>query len=486
MPSGLEVIGYRSFYGCTALPGIKISEGVSEIGIEAFMNCESLSAAGMADSGNISNFPSTIENIYVGAFNNSGLVTVQFPNRAVNIVEQYGISGVFKDCENLESVTVENTTSPIVDSMFANCPELKTVTFSENSKPEYIGDQAFRYCKSLKNVSIPYSANKIGKEAFRGCESLEEFEVPYGVRSVYVWAFLDCKKLREIAFPPNTTNFIGEKLPNISVPQNHAFQGCVAISDIIFLNRFEAFPEDIYGFWHLEPFGAPNFIKYKSKPQQGKHKISLYGVGGVTGESGQSAQVALLKKLDENGVPVSYSTANDFDEIRKALEDDPENMYDVEIGSQFNSDMIFDRHKIPEGSFTGLTNVKSVYIPSVFTDIPENEFSGCISLEKIELESRTAGENSPFGAENAEALYPQSAIAQNGDRLIIRDKITGDPHSIIFMRKGTEEKEYNTEFSGIKLESALPEEPETDTLYILKETSIFDFTLNGKKLILKG
>ena len=52
-----------------------------------------------------------------------------------------------------------------------------------------IGNCAFRYCTSLKSITIPNSVIEIGSSAFSGCSSLTSITIPNSVTSIGNFAF---------------------------------------------------------------------------------------------------------------------------------------------------------------------------------------------------------------------------------------------------------------------------------------------------------
>ena len=84
-----------------------------------------------------------------------------------------------------------------------------------------IGNCAFRYCTSLKSITIPNSVIEIGSSAFSGCSSLTSITIPNSVTEIGVYAFKGCTSLTSITIPNSVTN-IGDS----------TFWGCSSLTAI--------------------------------------------------------------------------------------------------------------------------------------------------------------------------------------------------------------------------------------------------------------
>ena len=67
-----------------------------------------------------------------------------------------------------------------------------------------IGDFAFRYCRKLTSVTIPYSLTSIGYAAFEGCSRLTSVTIPNSVTTIGNYAFFDCRSLKSVYCKPTT------------------------------------------------------------------------------------------------------------------------------------------------------------------------------------------------------------------------------------------------------------------------------------------
>ena len=519
VPEIVETIGAEAFYGCTALqeiilnnkltilnddlfrncsslPQLRIPETVEEIGEEVFYNCSNLSQILIGENipeDNATIFTSTLKRIGVFAFYGTALTsvilpetTVEFPKRKSSS-ENTNANGVFSNCECLVSAVLPDIKPFVGDNMFLNCTRLKSVTFGENAAPEKIGNFAFKGCESLTDINAPDSIQRIGNEAFKDCFSLRGLRIPLGVRTMGYRAFENCHKLVAMTFPPNTTKFLWSSLYGT---HSNMFYGCENLWDVTMQNREEAFDMEGYTFWDLNPFDAPNFVKLlrdkETKVPELKTVIKLVGGGSVLEENGTYSNAGLIAQLDENNISQAYSTETDFGSVRRTLENSPENTYSVELGSTFGQKNILDKHVILEKYFSGLENLKSITIPECFYEIEENAFAGCTNLEEIDiLRKKSDDMHPPWGAPaGTKVRFLAYLCTTEGEimTVISKSSVTGLPTGSHLFALSDGEPEFQTGLSGISLESELPEEETQDTLYIIQRKSIFDMTLNGKKL----
>ena len=163
---------------------VVIEEGVTYVGDYAFILCENLQQAELAD---------TLEEIGAYAFAGTALETVEIPDNVVYI----GL-GAFQACWNLQ-----------------------TVSFPEEL--EWIGMDAFWGCVSLQEVEIPGSVYYIDWYAFQECVSLKTVKIGEGVEYIGYNAFLDCASLEELYLPAT-----------LSVVEEDAFAGADRISSVYY------------------------------------------------------------------------------------------------------------------------------------------------------------------------------------------------------------------------------------------------------------
>ena len=75
-----------------------------------------------------------------------------------------------------------------------------SVTFSENSQLESIGQCAFLRCGDLESIILPNALTIIGGSAFQECTSLYSVTISDNVTNINGNAFYFCYNLQEIHF----------------------------------------------------------------------------------------------------------------------------------------------------------------------------------------------------------------------------------------------------------------------------------------------
>lgn len=107
-------------------------------------------------------------------------------------------SNFFVNLTSLTSVNIPNSVTEIGRSAFSHCTSLTSVTIP-NSVTE-IDRWAFVGCTNLKSVTIPNSVTEIGYETFAGCTSLASVTIPNSVTKIDYSAFIGCTSLTNATY----------------------------------------------------------------------------------------------------------------------------------------------------------------------------------------------------------------------------------------------------------------------------------------------
>ena len=207
-----------------------ISDSITEISYQAFINCKSLTSI---------TIPNSVTSIGVAAFEGcSSLTSVTIPNSVTSI----GYRAFFR-CKSLTSITIPNGVTTIDSYTFYECTSLTSITIPDSVTS--IGIFAFDSCTSLTNITIPNSVTKIGSYVFHNCTSFTNITIPDSVTVIDIGAFNDCTSLTNITIPNNVTRigagtFAGCKsLTSVKIPDSvteigsNAFYSCTSLTSII-------------------------------------------------------------------------------------------------------------------------------------------------------------------------------------------------------------------------------------------------------------
>ena len=146
-----------AFRNCTGLTSVTLPASVVQVGAAAFSNCTALARVRIL-----------APEVKFGTRAFSGCSAVEY----AEIPMRSAFGTVFPDARGSlrEAVVVEGT-GKLVNSAFANCSNLVSVTLP--STVTNIGASAFANCVALTGLVIPAGVRKIGSKAFDGCLALK-------------------------------------------------------------------------------------------------------------------------------------------------------------------------------------------------------------------------------------------------------------------------------------------------------------------------
>lgn len=220
IPDGVTEIGAEAFYNCENLKGrLTIPYGVTKIGTEAFYKCKNL-------NGKLT-IPGTVKTIesstWEGAFSYcSGFTGLEIEN-GVTQIGRY----TFSNCSGLQGdLVIPDSVETIGQGAFYNCTGLNgSLTLPNNSKFTEIYPSTFNNCTKLTgDLVIPDTVTKIDSEAFINCNSLDgALTLSRNLTSIGDSAFSCCYALK--------TSAEGLYIPDsVEVLGNRAFRECKALS----------------------------------------------------------------------------------------------------------------------------------------------------------------------------------------------------------------------------------------------------------------
>lgn len=189
IPKNTTNIGQYAFSGCSNLTNIIIPEQVTSIGGNAFSDCPMLTSV-------------TIDS--------NKLASAEY-------VSNSGISYIFG--RQVKEFVLGNSVLSLGNSIFRNCNNLETITIPESVTS--IGNSAFEGCSSLISVVIPNSVTTIGYKIFKDCSNLSSVSLSENITQITYQAFYNCWSLSSIVIGKNATS-IGVE----------AFDGCGKLATV--------------------------------------------------------------------------------------------------------------------------------------------------------------------------------------------------------------------------------------------------------------
>lgn len=199
LPDGLQSIGESAFWDCYDLSEITIPAGVTEIAGGTFMGCESLAKV---------TFLGPVTSIGKNAFYNTrSLKHIDLPGSLTSL----GSGAFFQEYSDeetdrsggLEEIVLPAGLTKIEENTFRGCYALRSVDFL--GKVTHIGDGAFCYTSSLREIDLPESVCSIGKQAFYG-SGLQKIRLPKDCVDVEQEAFTS-SALEAFEVDPGNTAF---------------------------------------------------------------------------------------------------------------------------------------------------------------------------------------------------------------------------------------------------------------------------------------
>lgn len=296
---------------------------------------------------------------------------VIIPDGVTNIGER-----AFAKCINLKKVVIPNTVTTIGASAFSGCENLEEIVLSENLKK--LNYRTFADCRRLKKIIIPDGIEELDWGVFSGCENLEEIVLPNSIKKLNKQLFLNCKKLKKVTLPKNITTLHDEffrgcqsldiKLnENITELGNGVFQDCFKLS---------TYPKQVkkMGSYCFKNCRNLQTITLNEKINELSEGIFDGCINLTSINYNSDKLIKIAKKVFRNckSLPAIPSFIANFNE--QAFEN-CESIKEIDIIDQ----------TIPFACFRGCINLDTIKNEDYINSLGAFAFSGCQSLEEIEL-----------------------------------------------------------------------------------------------------
>ena len=286
--------------------------------------------------------PPSVNDIYVGAFQNSGIQALNpripynptdYTKGASNVtasnVSRYAFAG-----SNMTSVTFGNNTTTVGASAFEGCLSLRNV-YGEDSGWISVQNNTFKNCPMLKNIYLPSTVTMLLNNVVDGCTALE---------SIYCYA----------TTPPSVTaSTFTNMAANVTlyVP----YESLSAYKNSNWANYFSS----------ILPISTPVTYACQSIDANGQNYNPAL------------QEYLYSKRIASNSGYTTTTEALNLTEIEaRGLEGKTNLTSLVNILSNFPNLV-----KINNNAFRNCTNLRNVDIPRSVTYLGATAFEGCTSLE---------------------------------------------------------------------------------------------------------
>ena len=204
IPGSVERIGRESFYQCTALTDVALSEGLKTIETDAFTNCDRLNRIVI---------PASVTGIGESVFTDSRLqefeVAQDNPVFAVSggalINVRDGVLIAYPTQAAAESCVIPEGVTRIGSFAFYRAHHLKQIVFPDGLLE--IGRGAFLSCDHLTAIDLPDSVIRLEDSAFGGNSDAEVLHLPAGLTEIV--NNFDNMAVAELEIPEGVTRIEG-------------------------------------------------------------------------------------------------------------------------------------------------------------------------------------------------------------------------------------------------------------------------------------
>ena len=238
LPDSVEIIDEYAFCGCSKLTELRLPGNLKLIKFRAFNDTglTKIVMPGFKVRGFAEYFPRNIE-IIVNDDNPvyklegnclidiGGNILVRGNKISIipNSIESIGALA-FSGCGGLTQIKIPDNVKTIEKNAFSDCVDLHTAELPENINE--IPERAFSGCAGLINVKTGGNIARIGEHAFDGCASLKKIFLPESLEEIGSSAFYKCANLTSINLPNNLKS-IGDgafsqcsRLENMTIPNS--------------------------------------------------------------------------------------------------------------------------------------------------------------------------------------------------------------------------------------------------------------------------
>lgn len=184
--------------------GVTIDAEHGTDGILYTLNGSTYDVTGYEGSASVVNIPLEYNNKkvtrikYYAFSNNDNISEVNISNGITEIECE-----AFINLPNLRSISLPGTMSMANYRFIGNCPGIDTIRIAEGLTST--DDHSFASFPNLRNLHLPSTLREIGSCTFEDCANLETINLPEGLEIIRDDAFAGCENLTNITIPSTCT-----------------------------------------------------------------------------------------------------------------------------------------------------------------------------------------------------------------------------------------------------------------------------------------
>lgn len=306
----------------------------------------------------------------------------------------------FYYCKNLNSICIPKDVWIMGNNPFSGCPKLKL----ENCSPNFILDDGVLYNKDKTNIIyyeiskkdreylIPNTVECIGKHCFFGCSNLEKIIIPESVIRLENNPFSGCEKL---SVENHSQYYIFEN-GVIYNKYKSMIVGCLNGTEIEKL----VVPETVSlisrnSFWHcngikkivitknVDRIGYNPFASCTNLLIEGNSNSNFIFIDGLIYDLSETHLLCATDKAVGKNIKIKDSVTH----INRGVFSGCKSLENVDLNNVTYID---------KSSFTNCIGLTEIYIPDNVTYIGEWTFSYCTNLKKISINKKTTVDKNAF------------------------------------------------------------------------------------------
>lgn len=221
IPFTVSEIGINAFNACASLTSASIPASVTALRTNAFCDASGLTKVTFGANSRLKtmeqgafarnyklaafNMPDSVETIGPSCFASDTALHI-----AINLPEIESIGQSAFQSSGITSVSLGDSLKAMGNQTFFQCASLESVSFSKNCALESLLWRTFADDTKLKSVTLPGNLKEIGQTCFRNC-AFTSLELPSTLTTLVAYGFQACKNLLSLDFSGTQLSAIGNK-----------------------------------------------------------------------------------------------------------------------------------------------------------------------------------------------------------------------------------------------------------------------------------